>query len=354
MGRLARRMDRIIANREGELINERKKHHLLIGGVAIFLAITCLLLITLPGCSPARHDEIKLAATSANIAGLFFVADARRLFEKKGLSATVKTYQSGPLSLKALESGAVDVATVADFAFVANSFRNENLKVIGTIAQGGGMQIITRRESGIAKPGDLLGRTVAVPKDTIAQFFLGAYCQRNGIAYDGLRIVYLPPAEVVQAIRTGTVDVACVWSPFIEQIRDDLGNDAVLLPSHGRTDFYALLVTRDDVIRAKPAVIERFLKTMIDAETFTREHPDDAMQIIARETGLTMDQMRRGWPENKYEVRMDQGLLGLMEAEANWMIRNNLTPNRKMPNYLDKIYLNAMEKVKPGEVGIIH
>jgi NitT/TauT family transport system substrate-binding protein len=43
-----------------------------------------------------------------------------------------------------------------------------------------------------------------------------------------------------------------------------------------------------------------------------------------------------------------------MEAEAQWMIRNNLTPKREMPNYLDMIYLKGLEAVKPGAVGTIH
>ncbi|HEY3275548.1 MAG TPA: NrtA/SsuA/CpmA family ABC transporter substrate-binding protein [Syntrophorhabdaceae bacterium] len=322
---------------------------------ALIPAFMSTLLIALSGCAPpAGRDEIKLAAISANVMGLFFVADGRRLFEKNGLSPALKVYQSGPLGLKHLEEGTADVATAADFAFVAHSFKASNLRVIGAIGKGGGMQIIARRGRGIAKPADLQGKTVAVPKGTVAQFFLGAYLQRNGIPYQKVRAVYLPPAEVVEAMRKGTATAACVWSPYIEEIRDILGKEAVFLQSHGRTDYYALLVTRDDVIRERPAVLEKLLKAMSDAEAFTKAHPEEAMGIIAKATGLTMDQVRRGWSENKYEVRMDQGLLALMEAEAHWMIRNNLTSKRKMPNFLDLIDVRAMKAVKPEAIGIIH
>ena len=316
--------------------------------------IVCYLLITLPRCAPAKRDEMVIAANVAKTMMLVYVADARGLFEKNGLTATVKEPQSGPLSLKELEEGRADVACVADFAFVTKSFKTGNLKVIGSIARSVGAHIIARRDSGITKPADLAGKKVAVPKGTIAEFFLGAYCQRNGVPYQALNIVYLPPADMVEAIRKGAVNAACVWSPFIEQIEGHLGNDAVLLPSQGRTDYYLLFVTRDDVLREKPAVVERFLKTMIEAETFVRQHPDEAMQIIAKKTGLTIDQVRGGWPEEKYEVRMGQDLLTIMEAEAHWMIKNNLTPKQEMPNYLDMIYLKPLETVKPEAVGIIH
>ncbi len=141
--------------------------------MAIFSVTICSLLITLPRCAPAKPDQIVFAGTHANIAGLRYVADARGLFEKNGLLVTMKNYQSGPLSLKELESGAADVATLADFPFVADSFKTGNLRIVGTLARGGGMQIIARRDSGIEKPADLAGRRVAVPKGTIAQFFFG-------------------------------------------------------------------------------------------------------------------------------------------------------------------------------------
>ena len=330
----------------------RKKRYLFT--VATLSVIVCSLLITLPRCAPAKRDEIMIAANIAKTSLLLYVADTRRLFEKNGLTATVTMHQSGPASLKELEDGRADVACVADFAFVTKSFKTGNLKVIGSLARSVGAHIIARRDSGITKPADLVGKSVAIPKGTIAEFFLGAYCQRNGVPYQTLHIVYLPPADMVEAIRKGTVNAVCLWSPFIEQIEGYLGEDAVLLPSQGRTDYYLLLVTRDDVLKEKPVVVERFLKTMIEAETFVREHPDEAMQITAKETGLTLAQVRGRWPEEKYEVRMGQDLLTIMEAEADWMVRNHLTTKKEMPNYLDMIYLKGLETVKPEAVGIIH
>lgn len=183
---------------------------------------------------------------------------------------------------------------VADFAFVTKSLTTGNLKVIGSIARSVGAHIIARPDSGIAMPADLVGKTVAVPKGTIAEFFLGAYCQRNGVPYGSLRVTYMSPTEIVEALKKGTVNAACIWSPFMDHIRDYLGKNAVLLPSQGRTDYYLLLVTRTDILRDKSAVIERLLKTMIEVETFVRQHSDEAMQMIAKKTGLTIAQIRGG------------------------------------------------------------
>jgi len=45
--------------------------------------------------------------------------------------------------------------------------------------------------------------------------------------------------------------------------------------------------------------------------------------------------------------------LTLFEDQARWSIENNLTSASKIPNYLDFIYLDALEAVKPEVVTII-
>lgn len=51
---------------------------------------------------------------------------------------------------------------------------------------------------------------------------------------------------------------------------------------------------------------------------------------------------------------MGQDLLTIMEAETNWMIRNNLTSIKEIPNYLRMIDLKGLKAVKPEAVGVIH
>jgi NitT/TauT family transport system substrate-binding protein len=42
------------------------------------------------------------------------------------------------------------------------------------------------------------------------------------------------------------------------------------------------------------------------------------------------------------------------EDQARWRIKNNLTDKKDVPNYLNFIYLDALEGVKPEAVTIIH
>jgi NitT/TauT family transport system substrate-binding protein len=59
------------------------------------------------------------------------------------------------------------------------------------------------------------------------------------------------------------------------------------------------------------------------------------------------------WNEFTFELFLDQPILTALENEARWAIRNKFTDKIKIPNYLNFIYLDAMEAVKPEGVTII-
>jgi NitT/TauT family transport system substrate-binding protein len=46
-------------------------------------------------------------------------------------------------------------------------------------------------------------------------------------------------------------------------------------------------------------------------------------------------------------------MLITMEDQARWRMGNNLTDKTEVPNYLDYIYIDALEEVKPEAIGII-
>jgi NitT/TauT family transport system substrate-binding protein len=42
-----------------------------------------------------------------------------------------------------------------------------------------------------------------------------------------------------------------------------------------------------------------------------------------------------------------------MEDEARWMIRNQFTSEKQVPDFLDYLYLDGLQSVKPEAVNII-
>jgi NitT/TauT family transport system substrate-binding protein len=58
------------------------------------------------------------------------------------------------------------------------------------------------------------------------------------------------------------------------------------------------------------------------------------------------------WPQHQYSLSLDQSLLTAMEDEGRWMIANNLTSEKTLPDYSDYIYTKGLEAVIPESVNI--
>ena len=59
------------------------------------------------------------------------------------------------------------------------------------------------------------------------------------------------------------------------------------------------------------------------------------------------------WAEFSFQLLLDQTILVSMEDEARWAMKEGLTDKKEVPNYLDFIFMDALELVKPEAVTII-
>jgi NitT/TauT family transport system substrate-binding protein len=169
-----------------------------------------------------------------------------------------------------------------------------------------------------------------------------------------IEIINFKPTEIVDAILKGTIDGAASFVPYSDAIRKSLGTNAMAWPIQGQQDFYMLLVARAPFIKTYPSRIERLLRALIDAEQFMKEHVTEAQKIVEERANLDHSTLISLWPKSRFEVRLDQDLLILMEHETRWAMRNKLMTGTRLPNYLDFIYIDGLEKVKPVAVTIIH
>jgi NitT/TauT family transport system substrate-binding protein len=101
-------------------------------------------------------------------------------------------------------------------------------------------------------------------------------------------------------------------------------------------------------------MIKKLVWALVRAERFCREEPDAARQIIARAINVSLENLQELWPSYRFNVTLDQSLLLILEDETRWAIKNELTVRTDIPNYLEHIYLDALESVTPAAVTVIH
>ncbi len=299
-------------------------------------------------------EKIRLAVSTPDASALIYIADNRGFFRDHGLDVSIKNYEAGILAMNDIVADEIDIATVGEFVLVSQIFRGTDLMALGTTVISNSCELIARRDRGIEKLSDLKGKKIGSLHGSTLDFFLGSFLTFQGIQMNDVQIINLKPTEIVDAILKGTIDGAASFIPYGDTIRKGLGANAVTWPIQGQQDYYMLLVAKGSFIKAHPSAIERLLRALIDAEQFIKAHETEAQKIVEERANLNRSALISIWPKSRFEVRLDQDLLILMEHETRWAIRNKLTDSTRLPNYLDFIYVDGLEKIKPEAVTIIH
>jgi NitT/TauT family transport system substrate-binding protein len=99
--------------------------------------------------------------------------------------------------------------------------------------------------------------------------------------------------------------------------------------------------------------VRRLLNALVQAEEYAIRNPAEAKAIVRKALNLEASYMETVWSKNQFSLSLDQSLIAAMEDEARWMIKNNLTQEKTIPDFTNYIYTNGLQAVKPEAVNII-
>jgi NitT/TauT family transport system substrate-binding protein len=283
--------------------------------------------------------------------GLIYIAEEQELFTRNGLNVTMRNY-GGPNFLNGLLSDEVDIGLSSEYVFVRKVLNQANISVIGNIDRYQNIYLIGRKDKGIEKVSDLSGKKIGLTRNTISEFYLGRFLDLHGMSIRDVTLSNMPPSQYMQAITNGSIE-ALLTGNFIDQIQERLGNNAVLWPTQNGQNSYYVMSCRSDWAAGHPVQINRFLKSLAQAEDYMINHPNEAKAIVQKRLNYTDAYMAKIWPKNEFSLSLDQSLVLAMEDEERWMIANNLTTAKTIPDIRDHIYTKGLEGVLPESVNVI-
>jgi len=283
-----------------------------------------------------------------------FVAENQDFFVGNGLNVTFKIYDVGLNAATGLVNGEVDMASpVAEYVMVGKIFDSRKIQAIASIDKVDYAFVIGRKDHGIEKVSDLKGKKIGVVRGTILEFQLGRFLELNGVNPADVTFVHGTLPQSASAIANGDVDAVMSIPPFTTSIQKQLGTNAALWSAQNIQPFYSLVLADAEWIKQHPKTVERFLMAMKQAEEFIINHPDEAKDVLRNKLNFSDEETARVWAQNQFLLSLDQSLILAMEDEARWIIANDLTTEKQVPDLLDYIYVDGLEAVKPNAVNII-
>jgi len=325
--------------------------------ILMVLAVALMVDFGLGSCSRGNYsgkmESINLATVPTAASALIYIAQDQNFFAANRISIHINDYNTGTATTEALLKGEVDIAWVAEFPFVQRAFAKEKISVFAVVGRFNEQYLFGRKDRRINAVADLKGKRIGIPRNTIAEFYLGRFLELNGMNIQDISLVDVPPPQSMAAMKGESIDGVIAWEPYSSQLRVHLGDRAVALPIQSNQPGYGAITAKNEWISGHREVVNRFLKSLAQAEDYLIHNPAAAKAIVRKWLKFDDDFTKTIWSENQFSLSLDQSLITAMEDEARWMIKNNLTKEKLVPDFMNYIYVDGLKAVKPEAVNII-
>jgi len=309
------------------------------------------------GCQQKGQQEVKSETLEINLAvhgtpysGLIAVADEKGFFKEAGLKVKINLYPSGLESLKAMQRGDAQVATVADIAFALEMFEDQSIRTIASIGTSMGAQIVARKDRNIHAPADLKGKRIGYSPLTSSEYFLYAFLLSQRVSRNDITPVAIPPARQAEAIVSGEIDGLSAFDVYAFVAQKQLGENCIVWSSQSDVDFLWLLAIKESTAQS-PEAIKRLLRALIRSEEYVADHVEDAKAIIARKWNVDPEYVRYSWDQTRLFVSFNQSVITALQNYARWKM-NTEEIGGDPPDVLHFIHTAALEEVNPKLVAV--
>jgi len=326
-----------------------------------FAKMALFALLLLPASCTSKQNEpdgppekITFAYADFHMSALVIIAHLQGFFTAEGVDAVLQRHEYGKLALRSVLDGKADLATVGDTPLMFAVTSGEKVHVLSVISVAEKSEaIVARKDRGIMAPADLSGKTIGVSLGTTGDFFLEAFLASQGIQRTNVRIVDLPPQEMAAALAQGRVDAVSTWQPVVSRLRLELGGRGIIF--HDETIYSEIMCVsaRQDFTRSRPVAVRRVLKALVRSEGFIRDNPEEARRLVAGFIKLDKSILDDIWKIYDFRVTLGQALLVILEDQTKWAREVGRIDASVRPNYLDYIYSEGLQTVKPEAVRLI-
>jgi sulfonate transport system substrate-binding protein len=194
--------------------------------------------------------------------------------------------------LEALGSDAIDLGSVGGPPFGFAYAGGAKIKAIlawrsatghGSRASG----IVVGRGSAIRKPADLKGKKLATVRGSAGHDLALRLLGKAGLGSNDVEWVFLSNNDAKAALSSGAVDAWSTWASYFTVAVQ--GGDRVLADATSLPASYLFLAASDQAIAQKRPLIEDYLRRIIRARAWVRQHPDAYAAVLTKETGMSLE-----------------------------------------------------------------
>jgi ABC-type nitrate/sulfonate/bicarbonate transport system substrate-binding protein len=270
----------------------------------------------------------------------FYVADAKKLWEKQGLDVKPVPFAAGRLALDAIIGGRAAFGTVAETPVIFAALNNIPVRIIAHMNTHEQLYLTAKTE--IKSLADLKGKKVGYLQGTNAHYMLYVALERAKLKMSDISPLSMSPPDMISALVNNDID-AFVWAePHVSQaIALGKGRFHVIRP--GVYTAYSCIVTLQPVIDTQRETLVKGLNALLAATREIRSNPEEAIAIAAERTKMDIDIAKSEWPSIKWGIELSPKLMSDLETQAHWAIETT-RPGAPVPDFSKLVVKDILEE----------
>ncbi len=251
------------------------------------MALLCALTMVIGGCSTKQSGEMKTLTVGVmpDIDSIpIIIAQEKGYFAEEGLKVDIQQFKSAMDRDAALQSGNLDGA-ISDLLAVAFA-KSGGFDVKVTSHTEGNYKLIAGKNESVTSPKDLVGKDVAVSKNTIIEYVTDQISLSQNMKEESINKVVIPQIPTrLEMLQNGKLAAATLPEP--------MGSIAVANGCKFITDSEKLginpgvMMFTAKCVRDKKSELQAFYRAYNKAVKFLNEHPQsEYMDLIIQKSGF--------------------------------------------------------------------
>ena len=255
----------------------------ILAGAAVFFLVMAVDSLCF---SAPRHVSVQLKWThQAQFAG-FYVAQESGYYAKEDLA--VDLLPGGPKvdQMQALMEGRADFVVLSPEYIIIKRSQGILIKAIAAIYRRSAVVYVSMADSGIIRPRDFLGKTVAAvgKYGSVVDFEFQLVAMMKNLGLDMSKVNMVPYDAQYEGFCSGQVDVTAAYmTGGVIKLRQKGFHLNIIWPGNYRVRFYSdILAVTDKMADENPDLATRFLRATLKGWREAIGNPEKAVDMVMK------------------------------------------------------------------------
>lgn len=245
--------------------------------------------------SDSKIDTLRLSYTKTNPNAPTIVSMKKSIVSNKfagqGISVEYDRVNTGSQHIAGLVSRELDIApTVGGTSALIGIANGAPVKIVSMFGRSPKAFRIISLDPTITSISALKGKKIGGPKSTVLYQLLLAALKSEGISIDDIEFISMNVPDALTTMIKKDIDVALLTGPAALTAEGQGAH--VITTGEGFIDGSTVTLVHEDFIKKHPDIIKKYLEAHQESVDFTVKNPEETVQLVSEDTGLTSKQVQ--------------------------------------------------------------